>query len=69
MATDGETSYAVFIYSDLDRVRTIVSQGSANIGFDAGDERRSDTVLLNGDYDFLETVNVFRIDGKYSYTF
>ena len=64
VATDGETSYAIFSYSDVNKVRQIVSEGNGIIGFDAGDERRSDMVVLS-DSDFsLKSINVFRIDGK-----
>lgn len=60
MATNGEASFAIFFYTEVDRAISVVSEGIAAIGFDAGDRGRSDSVLPNIP---LERVNVFRIDG------
>lgn len=64
LSTDGETSFATFIYEDLNTTRDIVFRVKGAIGFDAGDESRSSVVLGNNRNDFpLRNVNVFRIDG------
>ena len=63
ISTDGETSFASFIYQDLDRIRSFVSDSgiAARIGFDAGDENRG--VTLSEENYSLQKINTFRIDG------
>ena len=64
LCTDGEASFAIFIYHDLPVIRRIISDENGLVGFDAGDRSRGVTVLY-GEEDFpLNEVNVFRVDGK-----
>ena len=64
LSTEGKTSFASFIYEDLETVNSFISNSeiAAEIGFDAGDESRG--VKLSEDNYFLQGVNTFRIDGK-----
>ncbi len=64
LCTDGETSFALYIYLDLPFVRNITSREQGIVGFDAGDQSRGDTVLYGGENFTLNEVNVFRVDGK-----
>ena len=63
LATDGRTSFAIFLYGDPEGVKKIINSGSGAIGFDAGDERRSVRVPI------VNNTNVFRIDGMYAVKF
>ena len=66
LATDGEVSFAVFLYDDPDILVNITSSVNALVGFDAGDQSRSATIMSNRQRNYiLESTNVFRIDGKY----
>ena len=65
LATDGEASFAIFMYEDLQIVRNISSQERGRVGFDAGDQTRSSTVLYGVEELPLSHVNIFRIDGKH----
>ena len=64
LSTEGKTSFASFIYEDLEKVNSFISNSgiAADIGFDAGDKSRG--VKLSEDNYFLQRVNTFRIDGK-----
>lgn len=64
LATNGKESFANFIYANPTRVTNILEVGNGVIGFDAGDERRSATVLSGSDGRTLAITNLFRIDGK-----
>ena len=65
MATNGEASFAIFSYSDINRTSNIIKEGIGIVGFDAGDGRRGDMVVLSSLNKFvLKNANVFRIDGK-----
>ena len=63
LATDGRTSFAIFLYGDPGKIKNIINSGSGAIGFDSGDERRSVRVPI------LSNTNVFRIDGMYAFKF
>ena len=60
LATDGRTSFAIFLYSDPEGVKNIINSGNGAIGFDAGDEKRSVRIPI-----IVNNTNVFRIDGMY----
>lgn len=62
LSTDGEASFASFIYQDLDNIKNFrsESEGVTNTGFDAGDRGRG-VSLPN----ITMSVNLFRIDGGY----
>ena len=67
LATDGRTSFAILTYEDPSRIVNITTDqsGIGAIGFDAGDLRRSTTILSRERTKFpLQQVNVFRIDGN-----
>ena len=66
LSTDGERSFATFIYDNLDPIQAMVTiQRRGIIGFDAGDQSRSATVLDVATQIFpLEKANSFRIDGS-----
>ncbi len=67
LTTDGETSFAMLVYEDSDRIVNITSDSSriGMIGFDAGDLRRSATILSSERTTYpLENTNIFRIDGN-----
>lgn len=65
LSTDGETSFATFIYGNLLTTINIVSSGGA-IGFDSGDQGRSATVFDVNQQNFpLRILDTFRIDGIY----
>ena len=61
LSTKGKTSFASFIYEDLEMVNSFISNNgiATEIGFDAGDDSRG--VKLS---EVLRRVNTFRIDGK-----
>lgn len=63
LATDGTSSFAIFVYEDPQAVRNIRS-AHHRVGFSAGDEIREGVLT---DYEQsgsgIEEVNVFRIDG------
>jgi len=61
LSTDGTASFAIFIYENITAIGDIVSHHMGSIGFDAGDQNRGVT-LKNLDY--IDSINVFRIDGK-----
>ena len=64
LATNGKESFANLIYASPERVRDIVNSGNGVVGFDAGDEMRSATVLSrNMDSNTFRSSNWFRIDG------
>ena len=66
LATDGKVSFAAFIYDDPNILMNITSSVNALVGFDAGDQSRSSTIMSNRQRNYiLESTNVFRIDGKY----
>ena len=66
LATDGEVSFAAFLYDDPNILTNITSSVNALVGFDAGDQSRSSTIMSNKQRNYiLEFINVFRIDGKY----
>ena len=69
VSTDGDVSFATFIYDNLPFVKNITSQEKAIVGFDAGDQSRGDTVLHGADEFTLTDVNTFRVDGMFSYDF
>lgn len=65
IATDGDSSFAAFLYSDYDlRILQFADAPEFapefHIGFNAGDRRKWANIMV----DSLETVNIFRIDGK-----
>ncbi len=67
MATDGITSFVILTYNDPEQTVNIISDPRwiGVIGFDAGDLRRSATVLSSEHTSFpLNNSNVFRIDGE-----
>ena len=45
-------------------MRNITSGERASIGFDAGDQIRSDTVSYGATESVLNSVNVYRLDGN-----
>ncbi len=62
LSTDGNASFAMFVYDDPGNVVSIGSNWQ--VGFDAGDEIRG-VIVQNGEIEGdLEEVNIFRIDGK-----
>ena len=64
LSTKGKTSFASFIYEDLEMVNSFMSNNgiATETGFDAGDESRG--VKLSEDNYSIRRVNTFRIDGK-----
>ena len=67
LSTDGNASFAAFIYDDLTALAEIhaLQGNSLLIGFDAGDKvRGAEVVGLASTFGRLEEVNIFRIDGK-----
>ena len=67
MATDGEVSYAILIYSNFTLLRSIISTIEGIIGFDAGDGRSNTVLSSEVDNDQqLNTQMIFRIDGNFS---
>ena len=66
IASNGPESFAFFIYEDPEQILNIVSEPGAlgEIGFSAGDLRRSST--LTGGLTRFPTMNfnAFRIDGR-----
>ena len=66
LATDGEVSFATFLYDDPNILMNITSSVNALVGFDAADQSRSSIILSSKQRNYiLESTNVFRIDGKY----
>ena len=64
LATDGDTSYAIFTYENFATARNIQSRDGI-VEFDAGDQTRSGTVLYGTEeLSSFSNVNVFRIDGR-----
>ena len=66
MSSDGNVSFATFVYGD-DGVKAINDlQNVKLIGFDAGDSIKGATVLSPGfsSQQTLQPVNTFRIDGN-----
>ena len=65
LATDGEVSFAAFLYDNPYILGNIASNVNALVGFDAGDQSRSSTIMSNRQRNYIpEFINVFRIDGK-----
>ena len=65
LATDGEVSFAAFLYSKPNEVLNITSSSYGIVGFDAGDHLRSTTIIDSRQREYtLEVSNIFRIDGK-----
>ena len=65
LATDGEVSFAAFLYSKPNEVLNIASSINGIAGFDAGDQHRSTTIIDSRQREYtLEVSNIFRIDGK-----
>lgn len=62
LSTDGNISFAAFIYDDPQAVVNIFND--REIGFNAGDSVRANVALKVGQSANLEAVNIFRIDGK-----
>ena len=66
LATDGEVSFAAFLYDKPNILMNVTSSVNALVGFDAGDQSRSSTIISNRQRNYLlESTNIFRIDGKY----
>ena len=65
LATDGEVSFAALLYSRPDQIIEFASSVNGIVGFDAGDQDRSSTIIDSRQREYtLEFSNVFRIDGK-----
>ena len=56
MATDGRTSFAIFLYGDVSILNAIDSQ----TGFNSGDGVEFSNIQVSS----ISRVNVYRIDGK-----
>ena len=67
LASDAQTSFVFFLYHNPEEIVAIATDSAriGLVGFDAGDLRRSTTILSakKKDYD-LENLNVFRVDGR-----
>lgn len=66
LSTDGNVSFAIFIYDNesIDAIGRL-SQNYL-VGFDAGDEIKGTTVQNQvSSHQNLENVNIFRIDGNW----
>lgn len=61
LATDSRSTFAIFLYDAPHIVRDIVATDMAVVGFDAGDQQRSEAV--GPDFMFMR-LNVFRLDGE-----
>ena len=61
LATNGQASFAVFSYSDINRIRDITEEGVGIIGFDAGSGRG--TTMAFSTFP-VKNPHIFRIDGK-----
>lgn len=59
ISTDGNVSFAAFIYANL--TSELGQIPTSQIGFNAGDGVRMSNIMLNS----IEAVNVFRVDGTY----
>ena len=59
LVTDMTSSFAIFIYDDLSTVQRLSIP--VQVGFNAGDQQR----YLNIPVNYLQQVNVYRIDGTY----
>ena len=67
LVTDGEASFATFIYDNLPIILSnVTAQERGTIGFDAGDQSTGDTVSYGEENVMLSEINIFRIDGNYS---
>ena len=64
LSTEGKTSFASFIYEDLETVNSFISNSeiAVGIGFHAGDGSRG--VKLSEKNHSLQGANTFHIDGK-----
>lgn len=52
------------MYEDPSNISNIATSGGGVIGFDAGDQRRSISLLRGDSNTILIDLNVFRVDGK-----
>ena len=69
LATDGKVSFVAFLYDKPNILMNVTSSVNALVGFDAGDQSRSSTIISRRQRNYmLEFTNIFRIDGKYLYT-
>ena len=65
LATDGKASFAALLYENTSAIESVTSGVQAIVGFDAGDQGRSATVLSGNTHDHtLKTINIYRIDGS-----
>ena len=65
LATDGEVSFAAFLYNKPNEFQNSISNINGIVGFDAGDQHRSSTIIDSKQREYtLEVSNIFRIDGK-----
>ena len=66
MSTDGTRSFVTLLYRNLTRTLVVTRDILGTIGFNAGDQRRSDTVargeLVKSGFAWN---NTFRIDGGF----
>jgi hypothetical protein len=63
VSTDGRASFVSFAYESEGLIDIEDFSGPKIVGFDAGDGRRSATLVGPGIPSTLETLNLFRIDG------
>ena len=64
LTSDGNATFVAFIYEDARQIRNIVASEVGAIGFDAGDNSRSSSVSPAIADNFVNSVNVFRVDGE-----
>ena len=60
LATDGRVSFAIILYKNLNIIDASLP---VEVGFNAGDQERFAHIPVTS----LQEVNVYRIDGEYSY--
>ena len=65
LATDGRTSFVIFIYEDGDAITSIASGGRGVVGFDAGDQLRGATIQSSERNTPLQNFTIFRVDGNW----
>lgn len=63
MSTDGVHSFMILRYQNPDVIRNITGANFGTVGFDAGDQTRTSTVLRGDRHEEFGEVNIYRIDG------
>jgi hypothetical protein len=68
ISTDGQHSFAAFVYSNPLAIFSSLTDGDSTVGFDSGQGKFADVGRIHlMSHQPLEAVNVFRIDGNSRY--